>query len=551
MKADPEGLAALAAGLAAAAAELSSVTAGDVVHPPLASDTVSVAAAQRLTAGAEVLMGNVGAHGSDLADLAARLNEIATMFTVQEASNEQALRSLARPATAAAQRSMPPLARPPVLPDVRPPLVAVPPPGGEVFAGQLHAGSSEVGDGFGASVAAAAATLRSVAGQVRQGAEWLPQVWRSTIPGETLAKVFTTRADTFDQFAEAADGLNAQRGAHARAFTQAQQATPTPQQFAQNHQQLAAAQLNNARTGGRFAAQVAQLTGERTRLEASALGAHSTYSQASTPATDPGPDAGTLNESQTQGRGGPTPGSTGPGPTPGDQDSANFDGDPGAGLNSAGLDDPMMGQLLPAVMAAVVGGAGGLVGGLVQPLTSLPQQLLSAGNSAAQGLTQGLGAPKTKPPSMPDLSPKMDSPSMPAGDGATAPSGGAGGPDLPAVSGAGPMSSPLPAPPPAAAGSVPTTATAGSPGMGGGGMGPMMPPMGGAPGQSPEANKSKPEPRKVALQQLPNTERVSGEIDQRVEAVAAGTETTTPQPPPPPAEPRKSRVVRITESDRS
>jgi hypothetical protein len=75
--------------------------------------------------------------------------------------------------------------------------------------------------------------------------------------------------------------------------------------------------------------------------------------------------------------------------------------------------------------------------------------------------------------------------------------------------------------------------------------------MGGAPGQSPDTNKSKAEPRKLALQQLPNTERVSGEIDQRVEAVAAGTETTPAQPLPPPAEPRKSRVVRITESDRS
>jgi hypothetical protein len=250
MKADPEGLAALAADLAAAAAELSSVTAGEVVHPPLASDTVSVAAAQRLTAGAEVLMGNVGAHGSDLADLAARLSEIATMFTIQETTNQQALRSLARPATAAAQRSMPPLVRPPVLPDVRPQLVAVPPPGGEVFAGQVHAGSSEVGEGFGVSCATAATTLRGVAGQVRQGAEWLPQVWRSTIPGETLAKVFTTRAETFDQFANAADGLNAQRRTHAAAFTQAQQATPTPQQFAQNRQQLVTAQFNNARTGG-------------------------------------------------------------------------------------------------------------------------------------------------------------------------------------------------------------------------------------------------------------------------------------------------------------
>ncbi len=36
---------------------------------------------------------------------------------------------------------------------------------------------------------AAAATLRGVAGQLRQGAEWLPQVWRSTVPGATLGHV--------------------------------------------------------------------------------------------------------------------------------------------------------------------------------------------------------------------------------------------------------------------------------------------------------------------------------------------------------------------------
>jgi len=551
MKADPEGLAALASGLAAAAAELSSVTSGDLVHPPLASDTVSVAVAERLTAGAAVLMGNIGAHGSDLADLAARLGEIAAVFAAQEAGNQQALRSLARPAAAAAQASMPPLVRPPVIPDVPPPLVAVPPPGGEVFAAQVHAGSSEAGEAFGASCAAAATALRGVAGQVRQGAQWLPQVWRSTKPAEALAKVFTTRADTFEQFANAADGLNAQRRAHAAAFNNAQQATPTPQQFAQNRQQLATAQFNNARTGGMWSAQVAHFTGERNRLEATALGAHTTYTQDSEPVTAPGPDAGTLTDSPTPGGGGPTPGSTGPGPVPTDQNSANLDGDPGAGLESAGLDDPMIGQLLPAVLAAVVGGAGGLVGGLVHPLTSLPQELLSAGSSAAQGLTQGLGAPKPKPPNLSGLSPKLDPPSLPAGDGPTAPAaGGGGGADLPAVSGAGPISSPQ-MPPPAAAGSVPTTATAGGPGLGGAGMGPMMPPMGGPAGQSPDTGKSKPEPRKVALRQLPNTERVSGEIEQRVEAVAAGTETTTPPPPPPPAEPRKSRVIRITtpESD--
>ena len=551
MKADPEGVAALAASLAAAAAELSSVTTGDLVHPSLASDTVSVAAAQRLTAGAAVLVANIGAHGTDLAELAARLTEIAAAFTVQEAGNEQALGALAHRAVAA-QRGLPPLVRPPVIPDVRPPLVAVPPPGGEVFAGQVHSGCGEAGEGFGASCATAGTALRGVAGQVRQAAESLPQVWRSTLPGAALANVFTTRADTFERFANAADGLSAQRRAHAAAFNHAQQSTPTPQQFAQNREQLATAQFNNARTGGRWAAQVAQLTGERNRLEASALGAHSTYTQASAPATDPGPDAGVLKDSPTPGGAGPERGSTGPGPAAADQNSADLEGDPGPGPPSAALDDPMIGQLLPAVLAAVVGGGGGLVGGLLDPLTSVPQQLLSAGSSAAQGLSQGLSAPKPKLPNLSDLSPKMDPPSAPVGDGATTPSGGRGGPDLPAVSGAGPIASPQAAPPAAAAGSVPTTATAGASGLGGAGMGPMMPPMAGPGGQSPDSGKSKPEPRKLALQQLPNTERVSGEIEQRVEVVAAGTETTsTPPPPPAPAEPRRSRVVRVTESDGS
>lgn len=547
MKADPEGLAVLASCLAAAAAQLGSVRAAGLVHPPLASDPVSVGAAARLTAGASALAGNVEAHGGDVAELAARLAQIAALFAAQEAGNHQALTALACPsASCAAAASTPPLVRPPVIPDVRPPLMGVPPPGGEVFAAQLHAGSGDAGEAFGESCGAAAAVLRGVADQLRRGAQWLPQVWRSTVRGAALNEVFVSRAETFEQFAGFADHLSSQGGAHAAAFGDAQRSTPTPEQFASNRQQLAAAQANNAATGGLWSGEVARLTGERGRLEAAALGAHSTYSQDSGTATDPGPVAGTLTQPPPSGGGGQSrPGPAGSGPaSPLDSNSAGLQGDPGGGLESAGLDDPMIRQLIPALMAAVVGGAGGLVGGLVHPLVSAPEQLVSAGSSAAQGLTQGLGAPKGTAPDFP----KLDTPELPSGSVPTSPAaGGAGGGELPEVGPAGPISSPMAAMSPTQAGSAPAAAagSAAAPGPGVAPMGPMMPPMGGLGGQ-PASGSAKADPRKLALTQRPNTERVSGEIDERVEAVAA---RTRPPPVTPPDEPRKSRVFRITESE--
>jgi hypothetical protein len=78
--------------------------------------------------------------------------------------------------------------------------------------------------------------------------------------------------------------------------------------------------------------------------------------------------------------------------------------------------------------------------------------------------------------------------------------------------------------------------------MGGGMVPPMMPPMGGAPGGAGQ-DKDKKQETRIALPERPNSEPVSGEVQQRVEAVAAGTERV------PPPEPRRSNVFRITERE--
>src|SRR5262249_54866350 len=148
---------------------------------------------------------------------------------------------------------------------------------------------------------------------------------------------------------------------------------------------------------------------------------------------------------------------------PSDVNSAGID--PATGLpedaltspDGAGVDDPMIAQMMPMLLSTVVGGIGGLMGSLVSPLSSIPQQVLPAGSSALQGATQAAGAaakgfdapeiPEINPESLPDIG----SGGGGAGGGETAPAAGLDG--VPLVSGAGPMTAPA-APPAAAAGSV-------------------------------------------------------------------------------------------------
>ena len=150
MKADPAGLAALAARLTSTASTTAAAIPAGVAHPPLAADTVSAGAAVRLNAAAGILAGNAGSHVADLGELAARLATIAGAFGAQEAANAAAQAAVTTgPRRSDTQQQLPPpLVRPPVAPDVRPPLVPSLPPGGEALAAQYAAGSANAGTGF-------------------------------------------------------------------------------------------------------------------------------------------------------------------------------------------------------------------------------------------------------------------------------------------------------------------------------------------------------------------------------------------------------------------
>ncbi|MDO3042129.1 hypothetical protein [Mycobacteroides abscessus] len=543
MKADPEGLAALAARLASTAGSLAAVNAGALVHPPLAADAVSVGAATRLSSGGAALAGNISVQGADLADLATRLGLIAGIFTAQEEANAAAQASLSA-AGRSSPPALPPLVRAPVAPDVRPPLAAPPLQEGEVLAAQFQAGSAHAGTAFGQACSSAAAAARAAAEDLRQVAGWLPEVWRSTVGGEALAAVFTSRADTFEALADTAEHLDSQRGEHKSKYETAVGQAPTTKDYDDNRQRLSTAVTNNARTGGLWASEVAAAVAERAELEQRAGKAHSSYLTGSMQATEPKMGLGDDGHGQ--------PGAGAPA-APGDTNSAaNAAGLPDGlseGAETLGgaadaLTDPESAQMMQMLLSALVGGLGGIASTAMQSISSLPQEVMGAGGQAMQGLTQAMSGVKPKTPDLSGLgTPKLD-PGLdfegPAGIG-TAPAGGGGTEGLPApgVSGAGPLTGP--SAPAASAGTLGGGATAGGPAPGGGMGGPMAPPPGGMAGAG-NKEKRKAEEQKVALPYRPNSEAVTGQLEERVVAKAAGTE---PPPPPPPEQSRGPRITRF------
>src|SRR5580704_10891041 len=128
MKVDPPGLAAAAQRILGAVSDL---TGSDPLHPPLAADDTSRGAATRLSAAAATLAATIDAQAAALVAVAEQLCLAAAGFTDREASNTDAIASLADPpgVTAVVGRAPSP---PADLTDVRPPLGALTPMPGEV-----------------------------------------------------------------------------------------------------------------------------------------------------------------------------------------------------------------------------------------------------------------------------------------------------------------------------------------------------------------------------------------------------------------------------------
>lgn len=338
MKVHASGLAAAAERLRAAAAQL--VAGGPSVHPPLAADQTSIAAAARLTAGARQLQSVTNVQAAALISTAGHLATLAVRFTEQEARNAAAVENLA----SANQPSGSPgalAAVPPVPADSRLPL---PLPGGgdaEVVARQLYAGTASAGQGFAQcwhSRSAAAVGARDV---IRAVVPSLADLWNSPAGTAAATARLLGHAHTVTTIADRAAELANQAERHAQRYGDAVASTPAPAAFEAILAQLRQALEADARLAGRFTPLVSSLIAQQGRLRQQALNAQTRYHEET--------DAMTRPE--------------------------------GAGETASQL---------PGTVPDLLGAIGGLAGGAVAAAAQLPQTLTQTGQQLALSVVQGM-----------------------------------------------------------------------------------------------------------------------------------------------------------------
>lgn len=338
LQVEPPGLVAAAERLDAAAAQLARP--GVPVHPPLATDQTSVAAAARLSAAAGELQSAAVTQAAALVATADQLRATAARFIEQETVNAATVRTL----TSASQpvESPHPLAPvPPVLADARPPL---PPPlgaDGEMVARQLWAGSASAGTDFTQSWRWRAAEAAAAHDVVRDVAATLPERWDSPLGTAAAASRLLHQADAIDAVAARAEALADQADGHARGYRDAVTNTPKPSEFDAVQVQLDQALEANARFPGRYTPLVSSLIAKQGELRQQALNTQSQYHEQSETGTDPGQA-----------------------PQPG---------------------------MVPGLLGAV----GGMAGGVLAAAMQVPQALMQSGQQLVQAAAQGLSGLST------------------------------------------------------------------------------------------------------------------------------------------------------------
>jgi hypothetical protein len=453
LKVDPPGLQAAARRLRDAAAQLNTVEAA--VHPPLACDQTSAAAAQVFTAAAVSLRSHSVEHAAALLGTADQLAAICAGFSQQESLNASAVRNLisAQPVSLAGLADPVPPAPEAVVPDLLPPGGAIT---GEALARQLHAGSSSAGAGFIGSCRAARSAAMAAADIIRDLLLVLPEQWSSRAGVEATATRLERHTIAVSLVAAHAAALADQADSHARAYADAVARTPPPEAFAAVRAQLASAQRANAAFPGRYAPLVSSLIGQHGALQHEALNARDRYHEETAEAMSP----------------------------------------------------EQSGQLasqLPAMVPAMLGALGGLAGGAVAAAAQIPQALMQGGQQLVQAAAHGMSGAAPPHSNGNSTAPSESDRSRlsPAGDrhgvaGPTAPAGATAGAPL--------LTSPPPAATtprgavdaaPAAVASAYPTATVMPPGM-------MAHP---SPG---DAQPQVPADKTILVPPVPNTESVTG-----------------------------------------
>ncbi|MDT5348389.1 MAG: hypothetical protein QOH91_1676 [Mycobacterium sp.] len=535
---DPSGLAGAAQRIADVLAEL---IGGDPAHPPLGADPASAGAAARLSTAGASLVAVIGEQTLGLAVTAAQLLNVSTTFELQDLYNKSGLESLGVPDLVAVTGWAPP--SPPIPPDIRPPLMPPPPLPGEALSAAVHTGDPSSGAAFISAWRQLVSTLEGAADTVRAVAGQLPEAWDSPVSTDAVRDHLYRYAQAFDTSASRAHTLAWQADRHGEQNAQARNDIPTPQQFADLRQQIQTVSAANIASGGKYAAQLSGLLGEKTALDTKAAQGYSAFH--------------TETDATTAGDGEGTDGVAGAGGLPGDPGAGGSDprqsgkgaGD-GMSPDKAGQLAPMLPQLIPTLLGA----AGGLVGGLIKA----PETLMQAGSQMAGQVSQQLGGLMKQGLDSGSLEKGSRSLDSVLGAGAGHGAGGGGG-TMPA--GGGPVSTPpavtpTTGPPP----HLPSMPSGGlpqpvSPAGGSSGMMPMGMPLGGMAGAGHGAGaggqggqETPQRTKKVVTPPEPHTESVTGKVNSdRIARSAAVPEGRRPEPPDdePPQSPRPV-VRRIT-----
>lgn len=555
MKVDPEGLASVAQRIADVLAE---VTGGDPVHPPLAGDPAAAGAAGRLSSAAAALVAALAEQALGLAATAAQLSSVTATFVGQDQANAARIASLGGGGGDAEVTGWAPPA-PPMPPDVRPPLTPPPPLPAEMVSAAVHSGDVNAGDAFITAWARMSQTVEQAADMVALAAERLPEVWDSPVSAQTVRSHLQGYSQALSASASRARILAQQASQHVEQTVQARSDIPTPQQFSALREQIQVVSAANVRTGGAYAVPLSQLQAEKTAMDTQALTSYGAYHAETDIATAGAPES----------EGAPEPGEPGAAPGAGPEGEGGAPGENAAEQmtpEKAG----QMAAMLPQVISTVLGAAGGMLGGAFSSVGQIPQGLMQAAGSATQSLqgmmkSAGSEGLSSRPLGMEPLDGGLGEDPLGTGGGA---GGGGGGATLPASGGSAtlppavaPTTGPSPSLPTTPAGGLPPPAEpAAAVGRSGGGMMPMGMPMGGmmggpggagGAGGQDQAVRSK----KVVVPAEPHTESVTGKVSaDRIARSATAPQGSDPdegggdQPPRTPA-PVVRRITTVRPKD--
>lgn len=534
--------------LADAASHLAAVAASPPIHPPVASDEVSVSAAARLTEHGAVLASRAADGAAVLTSASQAILQALGAYQRTEEANTQvvALHGNAGPATAAFTPAATINAPAPNAP-IAPPA----PRAGKATAALMEAGRPGAGSGFASACDQYASAFRSAAETARSAS--------ATVRTALTGKAGPTVADALQRFGSWGDSMGSHATTvrttsegHQERFTSTQGRTPKTQQFTDMEKRIDEATRLNNRPGtlGMYTGVITSLQAKLKALGGQAGAAVSSYHLWELPAAPPGPPpvipivgggGGNTHE--------PKPGTgastrdeqvpSKPVGSPAEQATAGSAeggalaaelgegelGTGGSGMDALGMGAQgspadQMGQMVQAFPSLIAG----VVGGLAAIPAGLAQQAQSVGSQAAQavsGLANEMGKSDLDTGG---LSTGSLGDSFSSGGGSGSGGGGGGGETSPAAgssssspSGTGMMSLAGGAATPPVAGPLSTTGpgtAVGAPGAGG----MMMPPMGGMGGGGQGGSGTKPvkEPdKKVYVPEVPNSESVRGEVDRR------------------------------------